>query len=128
MGSDTALLAQPTRLFWLIRHARGGSAEEQRPAQTPEPGCQTSAPTGDLRALAIKVLAASGLPNARDALVHMVAPRRTLLGVKLPPKSAEMLAAVAALRDISDDPRARRILDLAAKAKDEDIVRAARGT
>jgi hypothetical protein len=88
----------------------------------------TSAPTGDLRALAIKVLAASGLPNARDALVHMVALRRTLLGVKLPPKSAEMLAAVAALRDISDDPRARRILDLAAKAKDEDIVRAARGT
>lgn len=88
----------------------------------------TSAPTADLRTLAIKVLAGSKLPIARDALVNLVAPRRTLLGVKLPRKSPEMLAAVAALRGISDDPRARRILDLAARAKDEDIVHAAGGT
>lgn len=87
----------------------------------------TTAPTGDLRTLAIKVLAENKLPIARDALVNIVAPRKTLFGTKLPPKSPEMLAAIRALHAIRDDPRAQKILDLGAKSKDEDIARAARG-
>ena len=87
----------------------------------------TLAPTGELRTLAIKVLAGSGLPMSHDALVNIVALRRTLLGVKLPPKSPELLAAIDALRALHDDPRAKRILDLAMKSRDTDIARAARG-
>jgi len=87
----------------------------------------TTASTGDLRTLAIKVLAENKLPIARDALVNIVAPRKTLFGTKLPPKSPEMLEAIGALHAIKDDPRAKRILDLAAKSRDEDIARAARG-
>ena len=86
-----------------------------------------SAPDSELRTLAIKVLAGNELPIARNALVNIVAPRRSFLRTKLPPKSPEMLAAIGALRAIDDDPRAQQILALARKSKDQDIARAARG-
>ena len=87
----------------------------------------TSAPTGELRTLAIKVLAGSQLLMARKALVDIVPLRKKFFRLKLPPKSPELLAAIGALREMSDDPRAKRILDLAQKSKDPDIARAASG-
>ncbi len=59
--------------------------------------------------------------------MNIVAPRKTLFGAKLPRKSPEMLEAIGALHAFKDDPRAQHILDIAAKSKDEDIARAARG-
>jgi hypothetical protein len=84
--------------------------------------------SAELRTLAIKALGTSGLPIAVNALLRVVAPRKSLLGSRLPAKSPEVLAALQALRRYrKDDERAENALQDAATSKDPDIVRAATG-
>ena len=85
----------------------------------------TSGSTGDIRVLAVRVLAACGHTMAREALFEIAAPRRSLFGTKLPAKSPELLATITAMRRISDDPRAQRILRLASKSRDDEVAAAA---
>jgi hypothetical protein len=85
----------------------------------------TGAPNVDLRVLAVRVLGATPTPMARDALLGIAAPRKSLLGSKLPPKTPEYLAALAALRDFRSDPRVLRALEAAARSRDEEVSRAA---
>lgn len=87
----------------------------------------TSAPSRDLRLLAVRVLGVSRSPMALEALLSIAAPKKTLLGAKLPPKTPELLAALAALRQHGEDRRVARVLDLAARSRDTEIVRAAGG-
>ncbi|MBI4502961.1 MAG: HEAT repeat domain-containing protein [Gemmatimonadetes bacterium] len=81
----------------------------------------------DQRVLAIRVLGASGVRSAVDALLRLTAPRKTWFGARPPDKTPEYLAAIAALRSFGDDPRARAILDQAARSRDADVTRAAAG-
>lgn len=78
--------------------------------------------------LAVRVLAATGQPQARRALLAIATPRKGLLRSKRPPKSPLYLAALAALRQFTDDPEARRILAAAARSNDPDVAAAALGT
>ena len=81
----------------------------------------------EIRVAAVNVLGACGHPPALSALLQMTAPRKTLLGLKMPQKNAVFLAALSALRNYKSDNRAMRILDAAAKARDPEVVRAATG-
>lgn len=79
----------------------------------------------DQRITAIRVLAATAHPGALETLLRLTAPRRGLLGLRLPPKTREYLAALSALTRFAHDPRAREALALAARARDPEIVQAA---
>jgi hypothetical protein len=79
----------------------------------------------DQRITAIRVLASTGHPGALDALLRITAPRKSLLGTRLPAKSREYLAALVALTRYPQDPRAREALALAARSRDPEIVQAA---
>ncbi len=79
----------------------------------------------DQRVTAIRVLADTGHPAALSTLLQITAPKRRFLRSKLPPKSAEYLAALASLRLFADDPRAITIRLQAARARDPDIAAAA---
>lgn len=79
------------------------------------------------RVAAIRVLAGSSAPAALEALLTIAAPRRALLGTKLPPRSPEYLAALAGLHRFGADPRARAALAAAARSRDPAIARAALG-
>jgi HEAT repeat protein len=81
----------------------------------------------EVRLAAVSVLGACGHPAALDALIQMTAPRKTLLGLKLPQKSRVFLAALSVLRNFESDTRVERVLAAAKKARDPDIVRAATG-
>jgi len=81
----------------------------------------------EIRVAAVNVLAACGHPTALDALIQMTAPRKTLLGLKLPQKSKVFLTALSALRRHESDQRAVKILAAAKKARDPEVVRAATG-
>jgi hypothetical protein len=85
--------------------------------------------SAETRTLAIKALGTSGLSVAVNALLRVVAPRKSLLGSRLPPKSPELLAALHALKRYrKQDQRADDALNEAvAASKDPDIVRAATG-
>lgn len=86
-------------------------------------------PTGpsERRLIAIRVLGGLRAPPACAALLQMTDGGRTILRRRrLPPKSLELLAALAALAaGWRRDPRARAVLGLAASSKDPDIRRAA---
>lgn len=84
-----------------------------------------SAPTEELRTLAIRVLGASRHPGALEALLDIAAPRRTLFRTKPPAKSAEYVAALSALHGFAKDARARQALAAAARSRDPDIAKAA---
>lgn len=88
----------------------------------------TSGETGKVRTLSVRVLGASGRRIALETLLEFVAPRRPLFRLRPPPKTAEYLAALTAVRQFSDDPRVRRALSLAAASADPEISRRARGT
>ena len=81
----------------------------------------------EIRVTAINVLGACGHPAALDALIQITAPRKTLLGLKLPQKTTVFLAGLSALRDYGSDKRAAQVLSAAKKARDPDVVRAASG-
>jgi len=83
----------------------------------------------ELRLLAIRVLGGSDAPAARAALLQVSAGGRTLLGrEKLPPKSPELLATLAALAaGWGKDAAARRVLARAAASRDAEIRAAATG-
>jgi hypothetical protein len=87
-----------------------------------------SAEARDQRIAAINVLGSSRRPAALDALLTMVRPkRRSFFGRKALSKSTEFMAVLRALRSYEGDERARRVLESAAKSKDPDVARAARG-
>jgi hypothetical protein len=79
--------------------------------------------TTDLRVLAVRALGGSRAPAALAALLRVTSGGRTLFGKeKLPPKSPELLVALAALgSDWSGDPRARAVLARAAASTDREI-------
>jgi hypothetical protein len=81
----------------------------------------------EIRVAAVNVLGACGHAPALDALMQITAPRKTLLGVKLPQKSKVFLAALSALRNYRSDKRAEQILAVAKKARDPEVVQAATG-
>jgi hypothetical protein len=77
----------------------------------------------DLRVLAIRVLGASAAPEALDALLGLTDGGRTIFGRrKLPPKSRELLAALAALATgWGHEPRATEVLALATLSEDAQV-------
>ena len=88
----------------------------------------TSKAPDEIRVAAINVLGSCGHASAVDALLQIAAPRKTLLGVKMPPKSRVLLAAISALCNYEDDKRAKKALEAARQARDPEIVSAAMGT
>ena len=82
----------------------------------------------ELRILAIRTLGRARHPLALQTLLNLSEPRRFLFWAKLPPKTPEYLAALAALRDHSDAQRAKRALAAAAKSRDSEISLAAVGS
>jgi len=84
--------------------------------------------TTDLRVLAIRALGGARAPAALDTLLRLTSGGRTLWGrEKLPPKSPDLLAALAALASgWQRDPRARAVLHRAAASGDPDLQAATR--
>jgi hypothetical protein len=85
-----------------------------------------SGANADQRVAAIRVLGAAPHPTGLQALLQITAPKRGLLGARPPSKTPEYLAALAALAQFPDEPRAQEALALAAKSRDPDVVRASR--
>jgi hypothetical protein len=83
--------------------------------------------TDDLRVLAIRALGGARAPAALETLLRLADGGRTFFGrERLPPKSAELLAALAALASgWQQDPRASAVLQRAAGSSDPDIRAAA---
>jgi hypothetical protein len=83
--------------------------------------------TADVRVLAVRVLGYATAESALLALLRLTSAGRTLFGrEKLPPKSPELLVALAALAGTwRHDPRARALLARAAAASDREIRAAA---
>jgi hypothetical protein len=81
----------------------------------------------ELRVLAIRLLGRTGAPAAYDALLRLCEGGRSLLGrTKLPPKSAELLAGLAALAvGWNQDARAAAVLARATRSLDAEIRAAA---
>ncbi len=80
------------------------------------------------RLKAIQVLGSSGRPAALNALLAIAKPkRRSLLGLRPKAWGRESLAALRALRSFESDVRARRVLEMATKSRDPELVRAASG-
>ena len=81
----------------------------------------------DVRSLAVRALGHARARAALEALLRLASAGRTLFGrEKLPPKSPELLAALAGLASgWPQDPRARAVLRRAAESGDPDIVAAA---
>lgn len=77
----------------------------------------------EVRPTAVRVLGRSRAPEALAALLRITDGGRTLLGrAKLPPKSPELLAALAALASgWTDDPRSTAVLARAAVSTDAEI-------
>ena len=81
----------------------------------------------DLRVLAIRALGHTATPAALETLLQLTSAGRTLFGrEKLPPKSSELLVALAALvTGWQQNPRARARLARAATSGDREIRHAA---
>ena len=77
----------------------------------------------DVRTLAVRALGYARAPAALAALLRLTSGGRTLFGrEKLPPKSAELLAALAGLASgWQRDPRALAVVRRAAVSRDPDI-------
>lgn len=84
--------------------------------------------TQEQRVGAVRALEGSQLKAAREALLRIVTPRRSLFGGwKLPPKTRAFVAALRALRGHRSDPKVQRILNIAARSRDPEIAAAAKG-
>src|SRR5438094_753462 len=81
----------------------------------------------DVRTPAVRALGYARAPAALEALLRLASAGRTLFGrEKLPPKSAELLAALAGLASgWHHEPRVRAVLRRAAASHDPDIRAAA---
>ena len=81
----------------------------------------------ELRALLIRAVGAIAAPAACDWLVGRCLTRRRLLpGVRLAPKSSDLVAAVTALANRwAQNPKAAEVLRLAAKSRDAELQAAA---
>jgi hypothetical protein len=110
------------------RLALGECLESCPPAALPLVRRRVDDRAGDpeMRALAIRVLGASGDATSVQSLVRLASHGRTLLGrVRLAPRSPEMLAALTALaRGWSGHPAAAPILAEARRSSDADVLRA----
>jgi hypothetical protein len=84
---------------------------------------------GETRLLAVHALEASRQEEALQTLLQVVDGGRTLLGrPRIPPKSAEVLAALTALhRSWPADARVAPVLQAAAASPDDDVRAAAGG-
>jgi hypothetical protein len=82
----------------------------------------------EVKVLGIRALGSSDSSLAMDTLVDLVQDGKTFLGrVKLAPKSRELVAAMRTLAaHWGDNPRARPVLDEAARSKDLEVSRAAK--
>ena len=80
-----------------------------------------------MRALAVRALGYARAPAALEALLRLASAGRTLFGrEKMPPKSAELVAALAGLASgWHHEPRVRAVLRRAAASHDPDIRAAA---
>ena len=80
-----------------------------------------------MRTLAVRALGYTRAPAALEVLLRLTSGGRTLLGrEKLPPKSPELLAALAGLASgWQGDPRVRVVLRRATASGDPDIGAAA---
>ena len=76
----------------------------------------------DLRVAAIRVLGSAGGEAAIATLLRITQPKRALFRWKHPPKTAEYLAALAALCGHRDERRVRPVLNLAARRRDPEIA------
>jgi hypothetical protein len=83
--------------------------------------------TPELRTLLIRAVGAIAAPAACEWLVQRCLTKRVLLpGMRLAPKSAELVAAVSALAQRwAQQPRAAEVLRLAAKSRDAELQGAA---
>jgi len=85
-----------------------------------------------IRLASIRTLSSSDSPEALQVLLRLTRVRKLILLKRLAPKSSVMLEALAALvRSWAENPRAKRVLHAASKAKDPQIrsvVRKARAT
>jgi HEAT repeat protein len=81
----------------------------------------------DVRTLAVRALGYARTPAALEPLLRVASAGRTLFGrQKLPPKSSDLLAALAGLASAwQQDPRASAVLRRAAASSDPDIQAAA---
>jgi hypothetical protein len=79
----------------------------------------------DQRVAAIRVLSAADQADGIEVLLKMVEPRRSLLRTRLPPKTPEYLAALAALHKHRTKPRVAAALKAAAASRDAEISAAA---
>src|SRR5205807_1169374 len=77
----------------------------------------------DVRTLAVRALGCARAPAALEVLLRLTSAGRTLFGrEKLPPKSAELIAALAGLASAwQQEPRARAVLRRAAASSDPEI-------
>jgi hypothetical protein len=105
--------------------AHGGCPEAVLPLVASHATDRSLAP--NVRVLAIRALGGVRSQAARDTLLGLTKGSRTLFGRdKLPPKSPELLAALATLAARwANDSAARRVLARAAGAKDPEIRAAA---
>lgn len=87
----------------------------------------TKGATTSQRVTAIRILQKLSHHSAIETLLQITQPRRTLFGLRPPPKSREYLAALRSLQGHGSDARARQVLAAAARSRDSDVAQAAVG-
>ncbi len=87
----------------------------------------TDADDMDARITAIRVLGHASNRTAEQALLNMIAVKKSLLRRKRPPKTPEYLAALEALHSYSANPRVKAALTVLARSRDPEIAAAAKG-
>lgn len=85
--------------------------------------------SSELRVLAARVLTRARTPDALRVLLQVIALRRRWFGIRMAPKSPELLAALAGLALYwRDDPTAAEVLNHAQQHSDSEIRAAARAS
>jgi hypothetical protein len=80
-----------------------------------------------LRIMAIRALGASGSHTAVRALLKIAAPRKRFFRWRTPRKSREYVASLGALQPFRDHVQVAQALAVAARSRDVEIARAAKG-
>jgi hypothetical protein len=87
----------------------------------------TDADDIDARITAIRVLGHASNPTAEQALLNLIAVKKSLIRRKRRPKTPEYLAALEALHSYSANPRVKAALTALARSRDPEIAAAAKG-
>ncbi len=85
----------------------------------------TDAEDIDARIAAIRVLGHASNPTAEQALLNMIAVKKSLIRRKRPPKTPEYLAALEALHSYSANPQVKAALTVLSRSRDPEIAAAA---